>query len=294
MWVDMLKRASKLVIEPFYKGHDAAGDAEDFARCDGREFLVILPLLGVLDNNNLLTGLENLKKFAELLVGPARLLASSLACWIYIDVQLPLLLVHMASSSGSQIKASRYERQKNTNPLVVVDRYVEQPLQCSDVLELVRVLASTLFDNRPQMLEDAFGCVLDGLAARTHGDEAIISCVLDDVGAELGNLGLLLLLGCRRDLLFLAHELVFVLPVQIDVFLVVAVVLLDLLADGVEATGVDGVHLLGRDLLLLVCLEDDGLEVGDGLDVQLGHLAVILLDQGGHLAVELVELCIDG
>lgn len=159
------------------------------------------------------------------------------------------------------------------------------------MLELVRVLTSTLFDNRPQMLEDTLGCVLDSLAARTHGDEAIVSCVLNDLGTELGDLGPLLLLGCRCNLFFLAHELLLVLPVQIDVFLVVAVVLLDLLADGVEATGVDGVHLLGRDFLLLVCLKDGRLEVGDGLDVQLGHLAVILLDQGGHLAVELVELC---
>jgi hypothetical protein len=161
------------------------------------------------------------------------------------------------------------------------------------VLELVRVLASSLLDDGSQVLEDALGCVLHGLATGADGDEAVVGCVLDDIGAELGDLGLLLLLlGRSLDLLGLLHEVVLVLPVQVDVLLEVTVVLLDLLADGVETTRVDGVHLLGGDLLLLVCLEHNRLEVGDGLNVQLGDLAIVLLDQGGHLAVQLVELCV--
>ena len=207
--------------------------------------------------------------------------------------QLPLVLVHVAGGSGREVEARGDECEQDADLLVVVDGHVEQLLQRPDVLELVRVLASALLDNGSQVLENALGCVLHGLAAGADGDEAVISRVLDDVGAELGNLGLLLLfLGRLLDLLDLAHELVLVLPVQVDVLLELAVVLLDLLADGVEAARVDGVHLLGRDLLLLVRLEDKRLEVGNGLDVQLGHLAVVLLLQGGDLLVELVEYCV--
>jgi hypothetical protein len=208
-----------------------------------------------------------------------------------MNSQLPLLLVHMTRGTRGQIEASRDGCQQNTDPLVVVDGNIEELLQHSNVLELVGVLATTLLDNGAQVLEDALGCVQDSLATSAHGDEAIVSGLLYDLGSQLRDLVLLLLLlGCLLDFLNLAHEVVLVLPVQVDVALVVAVVLLDLLADGVEAAGVDGVHLLGGDLLLLVCLEDDGLEVGDGLDVQLGDLAIVLLDQSGNLAVELVEL----
>jgi hypothetical protein len=64
------------------------------------------------------------------------------------------------------------------------------------------------------------------------------------------------------------------------------------LTDSVEPTTVDSVHLLGSDLLLLVCLNYSRLEVGDGLNVELGDLAIVLLGKGWHLADELVELCI--
>jgi hypothetical protein len=208
------------------------------------------------------------------------------------NLQLPLLLVHVACRAGRQVEACGDECEENADPLVVGDGHVKQLLQCADVLELVRVLAAALLDDGAQVLEDAFRCVLHGLAAGADCDEAIVGGLLDNIGAELGDLGpLLLLLGRLLDLVGLAHKVVLVLAVQVDVLLEVAVVLLDLLADGVEATCVDGVHLLGRHLLLLVRLEHNRLEVGDGLHVELGHLAIVLLDQGRHLAVQLVELC---
>jgi hypothetical protein len=58
-----------LVIEPLGEGHDAAGNAEDLARSDGGRLLVVLPLLGVLNDNDLIAALEDLQKLAELLVG---------------------------------------------------------------------------------------------------------------------------------------------------------------------------------------------------------------------------------
>lgn len=67
--VDVLERAGELVIEPLDKGDDAAGNAEDLAGGDGGDLLVVLPLLGVLDDNNLVAGLEDLEQLAKLLVG---------------------------------------------------------------------------------------------------------------------------------------------------------------------------------------------------------------------------------
>ena len=67
--IDVLERAGELVIEPLHEGHNAAGNAEDLARVDGGELLIVLPLLGVLNNNNLVAVLEDLEKLAKLLVG---------------------------------------------------------------------------------------------------------------------------------------------------------------------------------------------------------------------------------
>lgn len=66
----MLERTSELVIEPLNEGNDASWDAEDLAGRDGRQLLVILPLLGVLNDDNLLAVLENLQELSKLLVGP--------------------------------------------------------------------------------------------------------------------------------------------------------------------------------------------------------------------------------
>lgn len=68
--VNVLERASELVIEPLDKGNNASWDAEDLARCDGRQLLVVLPLLGVFNDNNLVAVLEDLEQLAKLLVGP--------------------------------------------------------------------------------------------------------------------------------------------------------------------------------------------------------------------------------
>jgi hypothetical protein len=69
VWVDVLQRARELVVQAFNVRNDAAGDAEDLAGCDGRELVVVLPLLGVLDDDDLGRVLEDLQQLAELLVG---------------------------------------------------------------------------------------------------------------------------------------------------------------------------------------------------------------------------------
>ena len=69
MRVNVLEGASELVIEPLNKRNNAARDAEDLAWCNGRQLLVILPLLGVLNDNNFLAVFENLQQLAKFLVG---------------------------------------------------------------------------------------------------------------------------------------------------------------------------------------------------------------------------------
>jgi len=71
--VNVLEGTGELVIEPLDKGNDASRDAEDLARCDGRQLLVILPLLGVLDDDNLFAVLKNLQELSELLIGTVSL-----------------------------------------------------------------------------------------------------------------------------------------------------------------------------------------------------------------------------
>jgi hypothetical protein len=66
--VDVLQRAGELVVEPLDKGHDAAGDAEDLAFANRGQLVVVLPLLGVLDDDNLVVVLEDLEQLAVLLV----------------------------------------------------------------------------------------------------------------------------------------------------------------------------------------------------------------------------------
>jgi hypothetical protein len=68
--VDVLEGASELVIEALNEGYDASRNAEDLTGLDVGKLLVVLPLLGVLDDNDLVAVLEDLEELAELLVGP--------------------------------------------------------------------------------------------------------------------------------------------------------------------------------------------------------------------------------
>lgn len=69
MGIDLLERASKLVIKPLDERHNAARNLEDLALLDDGRLLIVLPLFGALYNDNLVALLENLEKFAELLIG---------------------------------------------------------------------------------------------------------------------------------------------------------------------------------------------------------------------------------
>lgn len=66
--VDVLQRTCELVVEPLNERHNTAGNAEDRALFDRGQLVIILPLLGVLDDDNLLGVLEDLEELAELLV----------------------------------------------------------------------------------------------------------------------------------------------------------------------------------------------------------------------------------
>jgi hypothetical protein len=70
MGVDVLERTCELVIEPLDEGCHASGDLEDLLIGKGRELLVILPLLCVLNNNDVPVVLENLEQLGEVLLSP--------------------------------------------------------------------------------------------------------------------------------------------------------------------------------------------------------------------------------
>lgn len=96
--VDVLQGAGELVVEPLNERYDAAGNAEDLALCDGRQLLIILPLFGVLDDNNLLGVLEDLKEFAELLVRTAS-----------VSILLLCILEILTASTDPGACGSRYQ-----------------------------------------------------------------------------------------------------------------------------------------------------------------------------------------
>jgi hypothetical protein len=147
------------------------------------------------------------------------------------------------------------------------------------VVESVRILSSSLLDNRSDVLENALW--REGYSPTTgsdRGETFIISRELIKRDAASHWLGRLLGLGLLRYDFLLFHELILVFSVRGNVFFIVLVVLADALSDSVEAAGIDSVHLLGRNLLLLDGLDGDSLEIGDGLDVEFGHLSIVLLE----------------
>ena len=68
MRVDVLERTGQLVVEPLDERNDAARDLEDLALGDGGLLVIVFPLLGTLDHDNLLGALERLQELVELLL----------------------------------------------------------------------------------------------------------------------------------------------------------------------------------------------------------------------------------
>lgn len=77
--IDVLERTSKLVIEPFDEGDYAARDLEQLTLLNDGCLLIVLPLLGALDDDNLLALLKDLEELAELLVGAEKMSVNSVA-----------------------------------------------------------------------------------------------------------------------------------------------------------------------------------------------------------------------
>lgn len=74
----MLERTCELVVEPLNEGGNASGDLEDLLRGDGRQFLIVFPFLGVLDDDNVLVGLKNLEKLGKIALCTTRMLVEIL------------------------------------------------------------------------------------------------------------------------------------------------------------------------------------------------------------------------
>lgn len=191
---------------------------------------------------------------------------------------LPEGNVHEARDTSGKVELGRDQVQENDNLLVGSVSNDEKTLQDLDLLLAVGVLLSTSINNLPQLLVQVILGQLDGLAASADRGESIVLDLLvllvilirvrDNDLLDLLDLGLLDLL-----LLFLFRLLVVVLGVLLvllNLTLVLAVVLLDVLLERVEGPVVGGVQLFGSALLLLGSGLDGLLQFGNRLDVELG------------------------
>ena len=69
--IDMLQGSGKFVVEPLHEGDDAAGNPKHLPWCRHRLFLVVLPLLGILENDHFGVCAEKLEQLSKLLFCPA-------------------------------------------------------------------------------------------------------------------------------------------------------------------------------------------------------------------------------
>jgi hypothetical protein len=192
---------------------------------------------------------------------------------------------HGSSAARANIEASRNQGKENTDLLVGGGGDLVELLHSLDLLCSVGVLLSSGLHNGSQVLEDALGGVLKGAATLSNGSKTIVVTLLGGGSVDLKRD--LLGLGGRGSGLVIGrlHEAILIRSVGIDLTLVFLVGLLDLLLDGVERSGLDGVHLLGGDLLLGEGLVHEVLELGEDTDVRLGGSAARQL---GDLTVELL------
>lgn len=270
MGVDALQRTDELIVKSLNVGNDASRNLDVLlAGLERRRLLVIVPLLGVLNNDVILVLLENLQKGRELLLS-----------------SLPVVQRHGAGATRAQVESSGNEGEEDSDLLVRGSGNLAELLHNLDLLRSVGVLLSTRLEDASEVLEDALRGVLESSAALSDGREtAIVDLLVDGLNLEAGDL-----LGLGSRLLLLLgrlHVAILVLSVGIDLGLVFLVGLLDLLLDGVQCSGLGGVHLLGGDFLLSQGLVHEFLEFGHDSDEGLGCSAAIL--HLGDLSCKLVE-----
>lgn len=272
VWVDVLEGTGKLVVESLDKRDNRSWDLHGLALNGNWCLLIILPLLGILNDDVIWVVLEDGQKGLKLLLG-----------------RLPLVLGHESLDTSRQVKAGRNKGEENADLLVWCLGDAVKLLHHLDLLTAVGVLLSSRLHDRSQVLENGLRSVDEATASLENSGESVIVVVACWGVESVRSLRLLWLWCNNLWLVIRLHKLVLVRSVCIDLLLVILVVLLDLLLDCVEATGAGGVHLLGSNLLLGDGLIHEVLQLGDGLDVELWSLAS--LNQFGDLAVDLVELC---
>lgn len=270
MGVDALQRTDELIVKSLNVGNDASRNLNVLlAGLERRRLLVIVPLLRVLNNDVILVLLENLQKGRELLLS-----------------SLPVVQRHSAGATRAQVESSGNEGEEDSDLLVRGSGNLAELLHNLDLLGSVGVLLSTRLEDASEVLEDALRGVLESSAALSDGREtAIVDLLVDGLNLEAGDL-----LGLGSRLLLLLgrlHVAILVLSVGIDLGLIFLVGLLDLLLDGVQCSGLGGVHLLGGDFLLSQGLVHEFLEFGHDSDEGLGCSAAIL--HLGDLSCKLVE-----
>lgn len=183
---------------------------------------------------------------------------------------LPERDAHVARETSGEVELGRDQVQENNDFLVRGVGNLEQLLEDADLLLAVGVLLTTGVDNLLELLEQVVLGELDGLSSSTDGGEAIILLIGRSLLRVRGdNLLGLLALGLDLDNLLLDVVVLGILLVLLNLLLVQAVVLLDLLLHRVQSLGIGGVHLLGSGLFLVQSGLNGLLQVSNSLDIEL-------------------------
>lgn len=268
--VDVLERSGQLIVKTLDERHHAARNLDVLlAFGQDRRHIIVLPLLGILNNNVLAVLVQSAQKLRDFL----------LSC-------LPVLQRHGGGGTRAKVESGRYNREQDADALIGRVGDLVELLHDLNLFGPIGVLLATRLHDRAQVLEDALGGELQSLAALAHSREALVVEVVGGgriLDADLLRLRNRLVLGIR-----IQQVDILVLAVFLDLGLVLLVDLLDLLFDGIETLGVQLVHLLGADFLLGDRFVHEVLEIGDALDVRLGGFASIA--QLLSLAVKFVEL----
>lgn len=292
--VNVLERLCELVVEAVDKGDKRSLNKDGLAVLGKAVLVLVIDIGNVLLDNVQRVGLQNRQQAVQVLLSAIRKRVKIHPKILGVEfshvhqkkrkacMQKNLLLpegnVHEARDTGGKVELGRDQVQENNNLLVGGVGNDEKTLQDLDLLLAVGVFLSTSINNLTQLLVQVILGQLDRLAASANRGESIVFNLFlvllvilrvrdnDLLGLlDLGLLDLLLLI-----LLGLLVVVLGVLLVFLNLTLVLAVVLLDVLLERVEGPVVGGVQLLGGGLLLLGSGLDGLLQLGNRLDIELG------------------------
>lgn len=160
--VDALERANELIVKSLNVRDDAAGNLDVLlTSLQSRGLLVIIPLLGVLNDNVVTVLLEDLEEAREFLLG-----------------SLPVLKRHGSSTTRAKVESGRDKSKEEADLLVRGVGDLVQLLHDLDLLSTIGVLLSSGLHDGSKVLEDALGSVLECAATLADSSKTLIVSLL--------------------------------------------------------------------------------------------------------------------